>query len=628
MVQIDVSNRKEFTLGRRGENLARQVVFDLSGFVAEYGPGVAELIYQRPGDAAPYPAAAVREGDTLLWTPTVTDTALASTKETGNGHCELRWYVGDLLAKSQMWRVWVDAAMDTPSETTPPEPQKGWVDQVLAVEAAAKAQADAAKLSADNAAQAAQQAAENAEKCVGLTDDVHQLKEELADIDAWQALNDFDSETGGKTNVMQSPFAIDDMLNNSIILSSGYIRTEGMIADKGNLMSPLIEINEGVYGLKVKCYGSSSVIGKLGNDNNGYGLFAQDGTTPVKKVSMVDKGNQIYLITVPSNAKYIRFVARKGSNDDTNLSKTLEAINSWILLPDATDDIDDDFFVLGSTKPNGTIDKIKRNDGSYLSVVDLEARQSIGNLETSVSNLPITFGRRTCAIFKKVCCIGDSYTAGYIMNSDGTPISDNDYSWVEHMKTLTGRDYVNCGISGASSKTWLTDERGLAKAQIPENKAQAYLIGLQINDANESMSSYVPVGSAEDIGTDAETYYGCMSKIVNEVFAINPLAHIFIQTQPKNYTGIHTPYREAIINIVSHFQNDGTHGNQVHLLDLNLYYKLYQNAGCNDSMVNGHFTAVGWEYCAEILAYAWSNYINQNPLKFQDINLIPYGESN
>lgn len=535
---------------------------------------------------------------------------------------QLRGISGDKVYHSDTFEAWVKYSIE-PGSTYDPVPS-----EFYQVEANIGKQFNDIKKYTDKASQSAQEAADSAAVYQDVVTNVHQLNEELADIDAWRALNDFDSEVGGKTNVMQSPFAIDDMLNNSIILSSGYIRTEGMIADKGNLMTPLIEINKGVYGLKVKCYGSSSVIGKLGNDNNGYGLFAQDGTTPVKKVSMVDKGNQIYLITVPSNAKYIRFVARKGSNDDTNLSKTLEAINSWILLPDATDDIDDDFFVLGSTKPNGTIDKIKRNDGSYLSVVDLEARQSIGNLETSVSNLPITFGRRTCAIFKKVCCIGDSYTAGYIMNSDGTPISDNDYSWVEHMKTLTGRDYVNCGISGASSKTWLTDERGLAKAQIPENKAQAYLIGLQINDANESMSSYVPVGSAEDIGTDAETYYGCMSKIVNEVFAINPLAHIFIQTQPKNYTGIHTPYREAIINIVSHFQNDGTHGNQVHLLDLNLYYKLYQNAGCNDSMVNGHFTAVGWEYCAEILAYAWSNYINQNPLKFQDINLIPYGESN
>lgn len=457
---------------------------------------------------------------------------------------------------------------------------------------------------------------------LGKADEIYALKGDLADLDAWHTLNKFDSDPV-KINAIKSPYTIDEMLNNSVILGDGSIRTDGLKVDKGNLMSPLIEVSEGIYGLKVKCYGESLIIGSLGASNNGYGLFANDGVTPVAKASMVDKGNNIYLITVPSNAKYIRFVARKGSNDDTNLDKTLEAFNSWILLPDATDDITDDFFAI-QAKENGNIDKIKRIDGSYLNIVDAEARKQVVAVNEKLDAMPTTFGRRTCAIFRKVCCIGDSYTAGYIMNSNGTAISKNDYSWVEHMKNLTGREYVNCGISGASSKTWLTDERGLAKAQMPENKAQAYLIGLQINDSNESTQSYVPVGIIEDIGTDAETYYGCMSKIVNEVFTINPLAHVFIQTQPKNYTGVHTPYREAVINIVSHFQSDGVHTNQVHLLDLLPYYKLYQAAGCNDSMVNGHFTAVGWEYCAEILAYAWSNYINQNPLKFQDVNLIPY----
>lgn len=162
MKKIYADNRMTLDIGRQGENLARQIIFDLSDWMAEYGPGVAELIYQRPGDAAPYPVAAVREGDTLLWTPTVTDTAMASTRETGSGHCELRWYVDDLLAKSQKWRIWVEEAMDTPSETVPPEPEQGWLDQIIAVGAAAKASADAAKADADRAAALAAEVAEKA----------------------------------------------------------------------------------------------------------------------------------------------------------------------------------------------------------------------------------------------------------------------------------------------------------------------------------------------------------------------------------------------------------------------------------------------------------------------------------
>lgn len=78
MNQIKASGKSILGLGRQGENLARQVVFDLSAWEAEYGPGTAELIHQRPGDTSPYPVAAVREGSTLVWTLTATDTAVAS----------------------------------------------------------------------------------------------------------------------------------------------------------------------------------------------------------------------------------------------------------------------------------------------------------------------------------------------------------------------------------------------------------------------------------------------------------------------------------------------------------------------------------------------------------------------
>ena len=150
MTIIQAKSENDLTLGRQGENLARQVVFDLSAWEAEYGPGVAELIHQRPGDASPYPVAAVREGGTLVWTLTATDTAVASSYVI-DGRCELRWYVGETLVKSKTWRTWVESALSTPSETAPPEPEQGWVDQVVAVGAAAQASADAAKADADRA---------------------------------------------------------------------------------------------------------------------------------------------------------------------------------------------------------------------------------------------------------------------------------------------------------------------------------------------------------------------------------------------------------------------------------------------------------------------------------------------
>ena len=151
MTIIQAKSENDLTLGRQGENLARQVVFDLSAWEAEYGPGVAELIHQRPGDTSPYPVAAVREGSTLVWTLTATDTAVASSYGS-DGHCELRYYVGEVLVKSRTWLTKVIRAMSTPSETAPPEPEQGWVDQILAAGAAAMTAAYGAKADADRAA--------------------------------------------------------------------------------------------------------------------------------------------------------------------------------------------------------------------------------------------------------------------------------------------------------------------------------------------------------------------------------------------------------------------------------------------------------------------------------------------
>lgn len=150
---VKATGKTAISIGRQGENLARRVEFDLSEWVSVYGDGVAELIYQRPGDAAPYPVAAVREGSTLVWTVSNLDTAVAATVNSP-AHCELRWYVGDVLAKSRTWTVYVSPAMDTPTETAPPEPQQGWVEQVLSAGAEAQQAADRAEEAAKRAEEA------------------------------------------------------------------------------------------------------------------------------------------------------------------------------------------------------------------------------------------------------------------------------------------------------------------------------------------------------------------------------------------------------------------------------------------------------------------------------------------
>ena len=108
-------------LGRQGENLARRIAFDLTAWLEAYGEGQAALAVMRSGDTLPYPASDIRtEGNTLLWTPTAADTARA-----GYGKCELRWYVGDVLAKSELWMTLTADALGSTGET--PDPAEDYI---------------------------------------------------------------------------------------------------------------------------------------------------------------------------------------------------------------------------------------------------------------------------------------------------------------------------------------------------------------------------------------------------------------------------------------------------------------------------------------------------------------------
>ena len=111
-------------LGRQCENEARQVQFDLSWLIGEYGSGTATLVHQRNKDTAPYICTATQTGNTLAWTLDNQDTAYD-----GWGKAELRWTVGDVLAKTLIYKTMVIRSIT--ADTTIPEPLESWYDQMI-----------------------------------------------------------------------------------------------------------------------------------------------------------------------------------------------------------------------------------------------------------------------------------------------------------------------------------------------------------------------------------------------------------------------------------------------------------------------------------------------------------------
>ena len=229
----------------------------------------------------------------------------------------------------------------------------------------------------------------------------------------------------------------------------------------------------------------------------------------------------------------------------------------------------------------------------------------------------LSLNKHTARIFKKVCCVGDSYTAGYIVNSEGEPSTYNEnFAWPHYLSLITGNNYVNCGVSGATSKNWQERTGGLDKAQ-ETGVVQAYLIGLAINDAT-SDSNGLPVGDISDIGTEKDTYYAQYSKIIRLLNNISTKAKIFVMTCP--HANVPDSYNQAIKNIANQYKSQYN----VHVLDLNNYKDLYNISSITSDFKSGHYTAIGYEQFAENLEYILSDYINNNIADFQDVAFLPY----
>lgn len=125
-MDILASFTRNIKLGHTGENEAVRVAFSLVPFKEEFPGGRPALLVKPPKGGNAYPVALTSEGDTAYWTVTAADTAVA-----GFGQCELQWYAGDTLAKSDKFDFIVVPALEAGAEP-PDEPSKRWFDAIQA----------------------------------------------------------------------------------------------------------------------------------------------------------------------------------------------------------------------------------------------------------------------------------------------------------------------------------------------------------------------------------------------------------------------------------------------------------------------------------------------------------------
>lgn len=129
-------------LGRQGENLVTQIMFDFTGWGFE--TGTPAVLYMRPDEKLPYEPSITVNGNMAVWNVTRTDTA-----RSGTGTVEVQWWADDAVCKSQTYNATILKSIEEITDI--PSVQMLWTDSLVSLVRDAQTSARMAKKSADDA---------------------------------------------------------------------------------------------------------------------------------------------------------------------------------------------------------------------------------------------------------------------------------------------------------------------------------------------------------------------------------------------------------------------------------------------------------------------------------------------
>ena len=126
MREVYARSGEELDIGRRGENLATRVIFDVAEWESLYGEGIFHLLHRRNGDKYPYPVVTAYEPGRVIWDVSKTDLAVV-----GKGLAELQYWAGETRVKSAVFSTRTATSLDNEGPY-PDEPEASWVEKILA----------------------------------------------------------------------------------------------------------------------------------------------------------------------------------------------------------------------------------------------------------------------------------------------------------------------------------------------------------------------------------------------------------------------------------------------------------------------------------------------------------------
>ena len=248
--------------------------------------------------------------------------------------------------------------------------------------------------------------------------------------------------------------------------------------------------------------------------------------------------------------------------------------------------------------------------------------QMTGPLENLLSDAGM------CPIFRRIGVIGDSLSSGEHESLIDGQIGWHDYyeySWGQFMARACGSTVYNFSCGGLMARDFLLRIRE-PRFNIwdPQQRCQAYIIALGVNEILHNLRGEMYMGTVSDIHPDAPeknaaTFCGYMGRILSALKVIKPKCRIFLMTMPRGIAEPLQPLEKLHAQLIREMAK---------LFDFTYVIDFYEHACVYDEefrrvyYVGDHLNAMGYLLTAKMTMTYIDHIIRENPADFAQVGFI------
>ena len=236
------------------------------------------------------------------------------------------------------------------------------------------------------------------------------------------------------------------------------------------------------------------------------------------------------------------------------------------------------------------------------------------------------------AIFRNICCIGDSLLSGEFEtieeNGEHRYSDMYEYSWGQFIARTIGAKVYNFSRGGMTAKWYLESFAEENDLYNKDKKCQCYIIALGVNDATAIIAGNTEFGSIEDVkNKNISTFCGQYGEIIRKYKEISPDAKFFLVSCPYNSfeeekrIKIYDKHQKFLYEICEYFEN-------MYVLDFRKYAPDYGKEFKSNFFFNGHLNPAGYLMTAKMVMSYIDFIIRNNPRDFDEAGLINTGIKN